>query len=331
MTLFEYDKTHDCELLCGVDEAGRGPLAGDVFTAAVILPIDCDLPELNDSKKLTAKKREILYDLIIAQAISYSIDRGTVEEILDNDILKATFMSMGRAVDNLSIQPKLVLVDGNKNPPLSVHSRCIIGGDKTSACIAAASILAKVARDRYMTEQAEIYPEYGFEKHAGYGTKMHYQRLFQYGLCPIHRTFFLRNLEEKRAKFYDTVDKEKKTKGELGEDFVCNHLKENGYNIVFKNYHSKYGEIDIIATNDKFIAFVEVKTRKKDALIAGVEAVGEKKQKRIINTASIYLDIMEEETKHLQPRFDVVEVYTTEADKKITNMELDYIENAFNL
>lgn len=238
---------------------------------------------------------------------------------------------MGRAVDNLSVTPKLVLVDGNKNPELSVHSRCIIGGDKTSACIAAASILAKVSRDRYMAEQAKLYPEYGFEKHAGYGTKMHYQRLFQYGLCPIHRTFFLRNLEEKRDKFYNTQDKEKKTKGELGEDFVCNHLKENGYQIVFKNYHSKFGEIDIIATNDKYIAFVEVKTRKHDALISGAEAVGDKKQQRIINTASIYLGTMEAETKHLQPRFDVVEVYTTELDKKITNMELNYIENAFGV
>ena len=181
-------------LLCGVDEAGRGPLAGPVYAAAVVLPRGCEIPGLNDSKKLTEKRREELYDMICEKALSYGIARAEVEEIEELNILGATFLAMNRAIAQLAPQPELALIDGNRNTGIAVPSRCVVKGDATCADIAAASILAKVSRDRYMLEMAERYPEYGFEQHKGYGTKLHYERLRQYGPSPIHRPSFLRKM-----------------------------------------------------------------------------------------------------------------------------------------
>ena len=181
-------------LLCGVDEAGRGPLAGPVYAAAVVLPRGCEIPGLNDSKKLTEKRREELYDMICEKALSYGIARAEVEEIEERNILGATFLAMNRAIAQLAPQPELALIDGNRNTGIAVPSRCVVKGDATCADIAAASILAKVSRDRYMLEMAERYPEYGFEQHKGYGTKLHYERLRQYGPSPIHRPSFLRKM-----------------------------------------------------------------------------------------------------------------------------------------
>ena len=160
-------------LLCGVDEAGRGPLAGPVCAAAVILPRNCVIPGLNDSKKLTEKKREALYDVILESAVSCGIAFATVEEIEEHNILVATFMAMNRAIAKLDPRPELALIDGNRCTGIQIPSRCIVGGDGKCADIAAASVLAKVTRDRYMLQMAEQYPEYGFEKHKGYGTKAH--------------------------------------------------------------------------------------------------------------------------------------------------------------
>lgn len=181
-------------LLCGVDEAGRGPLAGPVYAAAVILPRGCEIPGLNDSKKLSEKRREELFAVICEKALSYGIARAEVEEIEERNILGATFLAMNRAIAQLSPQPALALIDGNRNTGIEVASRCVVKGDSSCADIAAASILAKVSRDRYMLAMAETYPEYAFEQHKGYGTKLHYERLREFGPSPIHRPSFLRKM-----------------------------------------------------------------------------------------------------------------------------------------
>ena len=182
------------QLLCGVDEAGRGPLAGPVCAAAVILPRGLCIPGLNDSKKLTEKKREALYDVICSSAVSYGIAFATVEEIEEVNILNAAMLAMNRTIEKLSVQPTLALIDGNRNSAIKVASRCVVKGDAKCADIAAASVLAKVTRDRYMLEMAEKYPQYKFEKHKGYGTKDHYAALREYGPCEIHRPSFLRKM-----------------------------------------------------------------------------------------------------------------------------------------
>ncbi len=182
------------QLLCGVDEAGRGPLAGPVCAAAVILPRGLCIPGLNDSKKLTEKKREALYDVICSSAVSYGIAFATVDEIEEVNILNAAMLAMNRAIEKLSVQPTLALIDGNRNSAIKVASRCVVKGDAKCADIAAASVLAKVTRDRYMLEMAEKYPQYKFEKHKGYGTKDHYAALREYGPCEIHRPSFLRKM-----------------------------------------------------------------------------------------------------------------------------------------
>lgn len=180
--------------LCGVDEAGRGPLAGPVCAAAVMLPRGLVIPGLNDSKKLSPKKRDALYDAIIEQAVSYGVAFATVEEIEERNILEATFLAMNRAIEQLSEKPALALIDGNRNTGIRGSSQCVVGGDGKCAEIAAASILAKVTRDRYMLQMAEQYPQYGFEKHKGYGTAAHYAALREYGPCPIHRPSFLKKM-----------------------------------------------------------------------------------------------------------------------------------------
>ena len=180
--------------LCGVDEAGRGPLAGPVCAAAVILPRGLEIEGLNDSKKLSEKKREGLYNVIVKSALSYGIAFATVEEIERLNILEATFLAMNRAIELLSVRPALALIDGNRDKGISVPARCVVGGDGKCADIAAASILAKVTRDRYMLQMAERYPAYGFEKHKGYGTAAHYAAIRAYGPSEIHRPSFLRKM-----------------------------------------------------------------------------------------------------------------------------------------
>ncbi len=185
-------------LVCGVDEAGRGPLAGPVCAAAVILPEGCQLPGLNDSKKLTEKKREELFPLIQARAVACGVAFATVEEIERMNILAAALLAMDRAIAMLDPKPELALVDGNTVRGISVPARSVVGGDGKCACIAAASVLAKVTRDRLMVRLAEQYPQYGFEKHKGYGTRAHYEALARYGPTPEHRMSFLKKFYAKR-------------------------------------------------------------------------------------------------------------------------------------
>ena len=182
------------KLVCGVDEAGRGPLAGPVYAAAVILPRDAVIPGLNDSKKLTERKREELFEPIKTTALSYGIAFATVEEIEELNILNATFLAMNRAIAQLEPQPELALIDGNRNSGIELNSQCVVKGDSLCADIAAASVLAKVRRDRYMLQMDELYPQYHFRQHKGYGTKLHYEALREYGPSPIHRLSFLRKM-----------------------------------------------------------------------------------------------------------------------------------------
>lgn len=180
--------------IAGVDEAGRGPLAGPVFAAAVILPDDVIIDGINDSKKLSAKKREELFDVICKAAEAYSVCAVSEAAIDEINILQATFRAMRGAVSGLDVKPELVLIDGNKSPDLDTAHEAVVKGDSKSMAIAAASILAKVSRDRYMCKMAEKYPGYGFEKHKGYGTKAHYEAIEKLGICEIHRKTFLKNI-----------------------------------------------------------------------------------------------------------------------------------------
>ena len=206
MELWEHERlawSSGVETVCGVDEAGAGPLMGPVYAAAVILPREADIPGLNDSKKLTEKKREALYEIITAQAAAWSVARVEAAEIDEMDILNARMLAMQKALDGLTLRPDLALIDGNRDHgsryAIELPHRLIVGGDGKSASIAAASILAKVSRDRYVSTELDAkYPQYQFAKHKGYGTKLHYEMLDQYGPCPEHRRTFLKKLEAKR-------------------------------------------------------------------------------------------------------------------------------------
>lgn len=195
--LFDYDKElrKEYPVICGIDEAGRGPLAGDVYAAAVILSDDVLINYLNDSKKISEKRRELLFDEIKEKADAYCIATASVKEIDELNILQATMLAMKRACEGLNRKIDLALIDGNRLPDLECQSRYVIKGDATSASISAASVLAKVARDRYMRELAEKYPQYEFDKHKGYGTKLHYEKLEKFGISEVHRKTFLKKLK----------------------------------------------------------------------------------------------------------------------------------------
>ena len=206
MELWAYEREQwaaGFDTVCGVDEAGAGPLAGPVYAAAVILPRELDIPGLNDSKKLTEKKREALFDVITHQAAAYAVARVEAADIDEMDILNARMLAMQRAIDALTLKPDMALIDGNRDHGSRYAIRTphvtIIKGDGRSASIAAASILAKVSRDRYVSTELDAqYPEYQFARHKGYGTKVHYAILDQYGPCPAHRKTFLKKWEQRR-------------------------------------------------------------------------------------------------------------------------------------
>lgn len=182
------------KVVCGVDEAGRGPLAGPVYAAAVILPVETEIAGLNDSKKLSEKKREELFDIINDVAISVSVGTASEKEIDEINILNATFLAMKRAVEGLEISPDYAIIDGNRAPNLEIPTETVVKGDGKVMSVAAASIIAKVSRDRFMLKMAEQYPEYQFEKHKGYGTRLHYEMIEKYGVSSIHRKSFLKKV-----------------------------------------------------------------------------------------------------------------------------------------
>ena len=200
--LFEFDSAIRTQypVFCGVDEAGRGPLAGDVYAAAVILPEGLEIPGLNDSKKLSEKRREELAPIIREQAAAWCIASATVAEIEALNILQAALLAMQRAVAGLKIRPEFVITDGNQAPALPIPVQTVIGGDAKSASIAAASVLAKTARDAALRELDAQYPQYGFAAHKGYGTKAHYEAIDKYGICPAHRPSFLKKYYERKGQ-----------------------------------------------------------------------------------------------------------------------------------
>lgn len=197
MDMWEFERKHSDEgyrFICGVDEAGRGPLAGPVCAAAVILPNGIEIPGLNDSKKLSDKKRRELFPIICENAIAYGIAFADHTEIDEINILQATYLAMERAIFKLPVKADFALIDGNRAKDFGIPVETVVGGDGRSASIAAASVLAKVTRDDYMLDMAKAYPMYGFEIHKGYGTKAHYEALAEHGPCPIHRMTFLKKL-----------------------------------------------------------------------------------------------------------------------------------------
>ena len=301
---FAYEEAFHQEgfsVICGVDEAGRGPLAGDVYAAAVILPPDFDPTGLNDSKKLTEKRREALYERIIREASAYCIATASPAEIDELNILEASLLAMRRAIDGLSVKPDLALIDGNQSRGFQLAARCIIGGDGKSASIAAASILAKVSRDRHMVSLAETYPGYGFEKHKGYPTAAHYEAIGKLGILPIHRKSFLKKLSTPKTEV-DPIER-----GRYGEDAAARYLESHGYRILDRNWYSADGELDIVAQLEGMIVFVEVKQRKHSLYQTAVEAVTPSKQKKLILTSQAWLQAHE---CSLPARMDVIEVYT---------------------
>jgi len=302
------------KLICGVDEAGRGPLAGPVFAAAVILPFGIHISGLNDSKLLSEKMREQLYDEIIEKASGYSIASAGHEEIDRLNILNATYLAMNRAIEGLASAPDLALIDGNRNSGIRCESRFIIGGDGKSVQIAAASILAKVSRDRYMVDLAQKYPQYGFERHKGYGTKQHREMLQIHGPSEIHRLTFLKKIG---------AGANANLRGKWGEALALDFLLKKKYTAVSTGYRSRHGEIDLIVENSEFLVFVEVKLRKNANFAHAREYVGKAKQEKLRVTAEIWL--AEHETQ-LQPRFDVIEIY---AAYEYAPPEIIHIENAF--
>jgi len=312
--------------VCGVDEAGRGPLAGPVFAAAVILPFEIVLEGLGDSKKLSEKKRNRLYDEIVTNALSYGIAYADHKEIDELNILNATFLAMNHAVDKLTIKPDVVLVDGNRDPKLIYRSRCVVGGDGKSASIAAASVLAKVSRDRHMVEMAEKYPQYLFGKHKGYGTKLHFEKLHEHGPSEIHRETFLRKMrEEERDAEENGLRSATRRLGAWGEGVALRYLQSKDYTILAEGFRSHFGEIDLIARDGGFIVFVEVKLRKKASFALAREYVSKDKQSKIKATASLWLA---SRRSSLQPRFDVIEIHAPEGEDT-ESPEIVHVENAF--
>ena len=294
------------KLVCGVDEAGRGPLAGPVCAAAVMLPPGLEIPGLNDSKKLTDKKRRELYDVITAQAVSYGIAFASEQEIDEINILQATFLAMERAMQQLSPQPELALIDGNRTKDFGLPVRTIVKGDSLSASIAAASILAKVTRDRLMEEYDAQYPSTRATGQSGTMKRC---------ANSVPARFTGRRSSKNSMRTRDLS-------GPWGEALAAEYLRKKGWRIEAMNYRTRLGEIDIIASNRQYLVFCEVKLRKSADFAAAREFVDARKQQRLRTTALLYLS--QHETP-LQPRFDVIEIYAPDGTQtrrpQITHME----------
>lgn len=307
------------DLVAGIDEVGRGPLAGPVVAAAVILPKECKIEGVNDSKKLSAKKREELYDIILEKAVSYGIGVVSNERIDEINILQATYEAMREALSQLKPKADYILADAVTIPMVSTPQRGIIKGDAKSMSIGAASIVAKVYRDRMMEAYEEVYPGYGFASNKGYGAAEHIEGIKKQGITPIHRKTFVKNFLPQDGD--TTTDK-----GHRGEALAAKQMEKMGYEILERNFHALKGEIDIIAKKDNVIVFTEVKYRKNEEMGTPAEAVNHWKQQNIIRAAKAYIAqkcLME---MGYDFRFDVAEVLTSEGKTYFR-----YTENAFQL
>lgn len=307
------------EVFCGTDEAGRGPLAGPVYAAAVCLG-ECKIEGLNDSKKLSEKKREQLFDTIVNNSI-YAISFSDVDQIEELNILAASQRAMRNAVDEICKVKSIeaVLVDGNIARGFNIPAICVVGGDAKCASIAAASILAKVARDREMKKLDAVYPGYGFEKHKGYPTKEHYEALKRLGPSPVHRMSFLKKFYEKENKIEKPV-----TRGKIGEDIALNYLLKIGHTLLDRNFSYFTGEIDIVTMYEEFVVFTEVKLRKNNRYADAVECIDNNKVSKIRRTAELWLS---RNKILLQPRFDVIEIYLEDTIGAIP--KINHIASAF--
>ena len=307
------------ELVAGIDEVGRGPLAGPVVAAAVILPKECKIEGVNDSKKLSAKKREELYDIILEKALSYGIGIVSNERIDEINILQATYEAMRDALSQLSPKADYILADAVTIPMVSTPQRGIIKGDAKSMSIGAASIVAKVYRDRLMEAFDEVYPGYGCGANKGYGSAEHIEGIKKLGITPIHRKTFVKNFLPQDGD--TTTDK-----GNRGEALAAKQMEKMGYEILERNFHALKGEIDIIAKKDSYIVFTEVKYRKNEAMGSPAEAVNHWKQQHIIRAAKAYMAQNCLEEMGYDFRFDVAEVLTNEGKTYFR-----YTEDAFQM
>ena len=307
------------DLVAGIDEVGRGPLAGPVVAAAVILPKECKIEGVNDSKKLSAKKREELYDIILEKAVSYGIGIVSNERIDEINILQATYEAMREALSQLKPKADYILADAVTIPMVSTPQRGIVKGDATSMSIGAASIVAKVYRDRMMEAYDEVYPGYGFASNKGYGAAEHLEGIRKQGITPIHRKTFVKNFLPQDGE--TTSDK-----GHRGEALAAKQMEKMGYEILKRNYYALKGEIDIIAKKDNYIVFTEVKYRQSEEMGTPAEAVDYKKQQNIIRAAKVYMaeNCLLEEGYDF--RFDVAEVLTQDGKNYFR-----YTEDAFQI
>ena len=321
-------------LICGIDEAGRGPLAGPVAAAAVILPEDLILPYLNDSKKVTEKRREALFLKIKEKALAWSVIMVPPERIDEINILQATYEAMRQAVSSLQVRPGVLVNDAVTIPGIDILQVPVLKGDAKCISVAAASILAKVTRDTYMKEMDALYPQYGFAGHKGYGTRAHCQAILDYGPSPIHRRSFLgKILAGKEAAvnqrgepgdkpdflFSGRVPSGRET-GQRGEETAVRFLSDRGVRILERNFRDRDGEIDIIGEEDGTLVFFEVKYRSSARWGDPAEAVTPEKQRTISRTARYYLYKTGRGTE-IPMRFDVV---------CVTGKEIRWIRDAFS-
>lgn len=304
-------------LVAGIDEVGRGPLAGPVVAAAVILPKECKIEGVNDSKKLTPKKRDELYNVILEKAVAYGVGVVPPERIDEINILQATFEAMRQALAQLSPEAEYILADAVTIPGINTPQKGIVKGDAKSLSIGAASIVAKVHRDRMMVQYDEIYPGYGFAANKGYGSAEHIAAIREKGTCPIHRRTFVKN-------FLPGQGETAAEKGGRSEALAARQMERMGYEILERNYRRPDGEIDIIAKKDTYIVFTEVKYRKNSKKGFPSEAVDWRKQQSIIRTAKAY--IAEKGLEEQEFRFDVAEILAGDGKTYFR-----YTEDAFRL
>lgn len=332
----EYEDLYGaCTYLCGVDEAGRGPLAGPVVAGAVILPKDCEILYLNDSKKLSEKRREALYQEIREKAVAWNVGIASPETIDRINILQATYEAMRQAVGGLKVAPELLLNDAVTIPGLDIPQVPIIKGDGKSVSIAAASIMAKVTRDHMMEEYDRLFPEYGFARHKGYGTAAHIAAIREHGPCPIHRRTFIGKFVPEGAKGAraeggsqsETGGQSRKENGNRRrtgaqyEALASVYLEQKGYEILERNWNHPLGELDLIARKGPVVAYCEIKYRGSDQYGSPLEAVDQRKQERIGRAAACHFAGIPGR-ENLTCRFDVIGI---DGDGRIR-----HIENAFD-